>query len=146
MSWSPIYTKYNIKSMKHNINLPNFYMQVTFKSKQRCLSFKLNIYRLYILSNANSLLPTVIRSIVQSTVIYLQYWTDIQALNLNLLSVNILFPCPSLSWSIYSVMSALTSLLKGKVDFKPEVTYGIKPLMLVVTRSQSWHIRSLRKD
>lgn len=45
-------------------------------------NFKLTIYRLNILSNGNSLLPTVIRSIVQSTVIYLQYWTDIKALTI----------------------------------------------------------------
>ena len=60
-------------------------------------NFKLKIYSPVSYQMRILFCRPVIRSTVQSTVIYLQYWTSTLALNHNLLSVNILFPCPSLS-------------------------------------------------
>lgn len=77
------------------------------------INFKLSIYRRYILSSGNSHLLTAIRSMwfkVPSK--------DFRALTCSLLSVNILFQCPSLSCHIFSFVYPLTFLLKGKVYLK----------------------------
>lgn len=77
------------------------------------IDFELTIYGRYILSSGNSHLLTAIRSMWSKVP-----WKDFQALTCSLLSVNILFQCPSLSCHICSVVYPLTFLLKGKVYLK----------------------------
>lgn len=59
------------------------------------IKFGLTIYKRYILSSGNSRSLTAIRSMWFKVL-----WKDFQALTCTLLSVNILFHCPSLSCSI----------------------------------------------
>lgn len=102
------------------------------------LNFKLTIYRRYILSSVNSHSPTAIRSIWFKVLS-----KDFRASTCSLLSVNILFLCPSLSCHICSAMYPLTFLLKGKVCLKHAWSDLLFPaLVLDMIRSQCCNIRS----
>lgn len=105
---------------KHPLILPDTFtvQTITLFSAQNSvfmifINFKLTIYRRCILSSGNSHLLTAIRSMW-----FKVPWKDFQALTCSLLSVNILFQCPSLSCHICSCVYPLTFLLQGKVDFK----------------------------